>query len=189
MFYEDQETKVYEKLLYSNCRVSRTVLYFLTVQVWLNGLFLLLKSVNFSLANVWKLYPHPALHISHYSFPAFISAICDQSFTVSTACKMLLSCAQWVTFLNSHPLLQKEEKKKVGERPTWSILFFSVLGGVCLLRFWLLDGCCSNQQRKKTQDWKGTFKGAISCLQYYLSHYGHGIFLFSFMLRLPFPSW
>lgn len=67
MFYEDQETKVYEKLLYSNCRVSRTVLYFLTVQVWLNGLFLLLKSVNLSLADVWKLYSHPALRISHCS--------------------------------------------------------------------------------------------------------------------------
>lgn len=85
-----------QKLLSSNCRISRTVLYFLTVQVWLNGLFLLLKSVNLSLADVWKLYPHPALRISHCSLliPAFIAAICNQSFTVSTAYKMLLSFAQ-----------------------------------------------------------------------------------------------
>lgn len=36
------------------------------------------------------------------------------------------------------------------EKPTLSILFFSVLGGVCL-RFWLLDGFCSNKQRKNSR--------------------------------------
>lgn len=99
-----------------------------------------------------------------------------------------------ILFLSTHPPFQKKKKKKWWggkikkkkkreEKPTLSILFFSVLGGVCL-RFWLLDGFCSNKQRK-IQDWKGTFKGAISCLKYYLSNDGYGMFLFSFILRLP----
>lgn len=96
-----------------------------------------------------------------------------------------------ILFLSTHPPFQKKGggwKKRAGrgkkeeEKPALSILFFSVLGGVCL-RFWLLDGFCSNKQRK-IQDRKGTFKGAISCLKYYLSHYGYGMFLF-FILKVP----
>lgn len=137
------------------------------------------------------LIPHYAFLIAHYSFllsllPSVIRALL---FQLHTKCSYPLHSK--ILFLSIHPPFQKKKKEGAkggkkgvcGGNPTLSILFFSVLGGVCV-RFWLLDGFCSNKQ-SKIQAWKGSFKGAISCLKYYLSNYGYGMFSFSFIWRQP----
>lgn len=137
------------------------------------------------------LIPHYAFLIAHYSLllsllPSVIRALLFQLYA-----KCSYPLHSKMLFLSIHPPFQKKKKvegggcqreeKKGAEKPTLSILFFSVLGGVCV-RFWLLDGFCSNKQ-SKIQAWKGTFKGAISCLKYYLSNCGYGMFSFSFISR------
>ena len=132
---------------------------------------------------------HFSLLITHSLLSFLPSVIRALMFQLHAKCSYPLHST--ILFLSTHPPFQKKKKKKRGgrrrkkeeEKPTLSILFFSVLGGVSL-RFWLLDGFCSNKQRK-IKDWKGTFKGAISCLKYYLSNYGYEMFLFSLILKLP----
>lgn len=135
------------------------------------------------------LIPHYAFLIAHYSFllsllPSVIRALL---FQLHAKCSYPLHSE--ILFLSTHSPFQKKKKggqrgtKKGEEKPPLSILFFSVLGGVCV-RFWLLDGFCSNKQ-SKIQAWKGTFKGAISCLEYCLSNYGYGMLSFYFISRQP----
>lgn len=128
---------------------------------------------------------HFSLLITHSLLSFLPSVIRALLFRLHAKCSCPLH--RKILFFSTHPPFQKKRGREVGgkkeeEKPTLSVLFSSVLGGVCL-SFWLLDGFCSNKQRK-IQDWKVTFKGAISCLKYYLSNYGYRMFL-SFIGRLP----
>lgn len=100
------------------------------------------------------LIPHYAFLIAHYSLLLSLlsSAIRALLFQLHAKCSYPLHSK--ILFLRIHPPFPKKKKegakwgeKRGEEKPSLSILFSSVLGGVCV-RFWLLDGFCSNKQSK-----------------------------------------
>lgn len=93
---------------------------------------------------------HFSLLITHSLLSFLPSVIRALLFRLHAKCSCPLRGK--ILVLSTHPPFQKkrdgeEGGKKAEEKPTLSVLFFSVLGGVSL-SFWLLDGFCSNKQKK-----------------------------------------